>query len=75
MLPYALSPGAVRSTWKKMREVTSFFNGVGDKCVYVGVYASRPEMPCGSESHMIPDYSLSSNSDALDVMFDDLEIL
>ncbi|MCJ1362553.1 hypothetical protein MMC16_001657 [Acarospora aff. strigata] len=28
--------------WKKLREVTSFFYGVDEKCVRVGVYASRP---------------------------------
>ena len=28
--------------WKKLREVTWFFWGVDDKCVRVGVYASRP---------------------------------
>jgi regulation of enolase protein 1 (concanavalin A-like superfamily) len=31
-----------RHGWKKMREVTWFFWGVEDKCVWVGVYASRP---------------------------------
>jgi regulation of enolase protein 1 (concanavalin A-like superfamily) len=40
--PYAVTPGAVGSTWKKLREVTWFFYGVEDKCVHVGVYASRP---------------------------------
>ena len=28
--------------WKKIREVTWFFWGVEDKCVWIGVYASRP---------------------------------
>ncbi|KAK9645234.1 hypothetical protein V6Z96_008086 [Aspergillus fumigatus] len=40
--PFARTPGAVGSTWKKLREVTWFFYGVEDKCVHVGVYASRP---------------------------------
>jgi regulation of enolase protein 1 (concanavalin A-like superfamily) len=40
--PYAVSPAAVGSTWKKLREVTWFFYGVEDKFVHVGVYASRP---------------------------------
>lgn len=40
--PYALTPGAVGSTWKKLREVTWFFYGVEDKYIHVGVYASRP---------------------------------
>lgn len=39
---YMASPGAVGSTWKKLREVTWFFYGVEDKSVHVGVYASRP---------------------------------
>lgn len=40
--PFAVTPGAVGSTWKKLREVTWFFYGVEDKFVHVGVYASRP---------------------------------
>lgn len=31
-----------RQGWKKIREITWFFWGVEDKCVWVGVYASRP---------------------------------
>jgi len=31
-----------RHGWKKIREITWFFWGVEDKCVWVGVYASRP---------------------------------
>lgn len=39
---HAYTPGAVGSTWRKLREVTWFFWGVEDKSVHVGVYASRP---------------------------------
>ncbi|EED11656.1 hypothetical protein TSTA_108430 [Talaromyces stipitatus ATCC 10500] len=35
-------PGAVGSTWKRLREITYFFCGIEDKCAHVGVYASRP---------------------------------
>lgn len=34
--------GGAGGGWKKLREVTWFFWGVDDKCVRVGVYASRP---------------------------------
>ncbi|KMU77965.1 hypothetical protein CISG_06875 [Coccidioides immitis RMSCC 3703] len=36
------TPGAIGSSWRKLREVTWFFWGVEDKSVHVGVYASRP---------------------------------
>lgn len=38
-LPHA---GCGPQGWRKLREVTWFFWGVEDKCVRVGVYASRP---------------------------------
>ncbi|KAJ5953330.1 hypothetical protein N7454_000226 [Penicillium verhagenii] len=79
--PYALSPGAVGSTWKKLREVTWFFYGVEDKFVHVGVYASRPTGIARGETmwdamHGMPvDSSLSSGTaDGLVVEFEDLEI-
>jgi regulation of enolase protein 1 (concanavalin A-like superfamily) len=36
------TPRQVRSTWEKLREISRFFNGVEDKSIRVGVYASRP---------------------------------
>ncbi|PGH23768.1 hypothetical protein AJ80_02198 [Polytolypa hystricis UAMH7299] len=39
---HARTPGAIGSTWRKLREVTWFFWAVEDKSVHVGVYASRP---------------------------------
>ncbi|EEH20322.1 hypothetical protein PABG_02581 [Paracoccidioides brasiliensis Pb03] len=39
---YSLTPSALSNTWRKLREVTSFFWGVEAKNVHVGVYASRP---------------------------------
>ncbi|KAJ5468966.1 hypothetical protein N7475_006718 [Penicillium sp. IBT 31633x] len=78
---FARSPGAVRSTWKKLREVTWFFYGVEDKCVYVGAYASRPtrmghgEAMWDAVQGMTLDGSLPGNSaDGLVVEFEDLEI-
>ncbi|PLB51248.1 hypothetical protein P170DRAFT_353801 [Aspergillus steynii IBT 23096] len=75
--PYARTPSAVSSTWKKLREVTWFFYGVEDKFVHVGVYASRPnnlsrgdtmwEMMNGAGTD-------SSVGDGLVVEFEDLEI-
>jgi hypothetical protein len=80
-LPYALSPGAVGSTWKKLREVTWFFYGVEDKFVHVGVYASRPtglsrgETMWDAMHGMTLDSSLPAGSgDGLVVEFEDLEI-
>ena len=80
-LPYALSPGAVGSTWKKLREVTWFFYGVEDKFVHVGVYASRPTALSRGETMwdamhgMTLDSSLPAGSgDGLVVEFEDLEI-
>ncbi|KAJ5295710.1 hypothetical protein PENANT_c001G08524 [Penicillium antarcticum] len=81
VLPYAVSPGAVGSTWKKLREVTWFFYGVEDKFVHVGVYASRPtglsrgETMWDAMHGMALDNSLAAGSrDGLVVEFEDLEI-
>ncbi|KAL4871165.1 hypothetical protein BDV12DRAFT_38520 [Aspergillus spectabilis] len=81
--PYAVTPGAVGSTWKKMREVTWFFFGVEDKFIHVGVYASRPtniprsstvwDMTHRSRSGMTS--AAPANGDHLMVEFEDLEIL
>ncbi|KAJ5783060.1 hypothetical protein N7457_004834 [Penicillium paradoxum] len=78
---FARSPGAVRNTWKKLREVTWFFYGVEDKCVHVGVYASRPTRLAYGETmwdavHGMPlEGSLPTEStDGLVVEFEDLEI-
>lgn len=79
-LPYTPSPGAVGSTWKKLREVTWFFYGVEDKFVHVGVYASRPtglsrgETMWDAMHGMTLDNSLPTGSDGLVVEFEDLEI-
>lgn len=71
-LPYALTPGAVSGTWKKLREVTWFFYGVEDKFVHVGVYASRPN---GSPNDtMWFGSGMGRSSDGLLVEFEDLEI-
>lgn len=81
--PYALSPGAVGSTWKKLREVTWFFYGVEDKFVHVGVYASRPtslgrgQTMWDTMHGMTIDTNNSSSAgtaDGLVVEFEDLEI-
>jgi regulation of enolase protein 1 (concanavalin A-like superfamily) len=76
--PYAVTPGAVGSTWKKLREVTWFFYGVEDKCVHVGVYASRPtSISRGAtvwESMNSFRTDNSGSSDTLMVEFEDLEI-
>ncbi|KAJ5760263.1 hypothetical protein N7520_007419 [Penicillium odoratum] len=75
--PYALSPGAVGSTWKKLREVTWFFYGVEDKFVHVGVYASRPMSIGRGETMwdaMRMPVSSSGTPDGLFVEFEDLEI-
>lgn len=77
--PYAVTPGAVGDTWKKLREVTWFFYGVEDKCVHVGVYASRPtSMPRGGTmweamNGMRRD-DTGGGGDNLVVEFEDLEI-
>ncbi|KAL4883472.1 hypothetical protein BJY04DRAFT_216293 [Aspergillus karnatakaensis] len=80
--PYAATPGAVGSTWKKMREVTSFFFGVEDKFIHVGVYASRPaNIPRSSTVWDMRHRSAGMSSmaagigDHLMVEFEDLEIL
>ncbi|KAL4968263.1 uncharacterized protein BDV14DRAFT_152074 [Aspergillus stella-maris] len=80
--PYAVSPGDVGSTWKKMREVTWFFYGVEDKFVHVGVYASRPtniqrSSTVWSMTHRSGPSSAgpAAMGDHLRVEFDDLEIL
>ncbi|EEA28638.1 conserved hypothetical protein [Talaromyces marneffei ATCC 18224] len=79
--PYAVTPGAVGSTWKKLREVTWFFYGVEDKCVHVGVYASRPtSIQRGStmweamNGMRIDDSTMGGGGDRLVVEFEDLEI-
>ncbi|KAJ6024196.1 hypothetical protein N7540_004993 [Penicillium herquei] len=79
--PYALSPGAVGSTWKKLREVTWFFYGVEDKFVHVGVYASRPTnlgrgqtMWDTMHGLTLDSSSSSGTGDGLVVEFEDLEI-
>ncbi|KAJ5690671.1 hypothetical protein N7462_005063 [Penicillium macrosclerotiorum] len=79
--PYAMTPGAVGSTWKKLREVTWFFYGVEDKFVHVGVYASRPTSLGRGETmwdamHGMPleGASAAGPTDGLLVEFEDLEI-
>ncbi|KAJ5712634.1 hypothetical protein N7493_009102 [Penicillium malachiteum] len=79
--PYALSPGAVGSTWKKLREVTWFFYGVEDKFVHVGVYASRPTSLGRGQTMWdtmhglsLDSSSTSGTADGLVVEFEDLEI-
>lgn len=74
--PFALSPGAVGNTWKKLREVTWFFYGVEDKFVHVGVYASRPT-GLSRAGAMWDDMHASlatGSADGLVVEFEDLEI-
>lgn len=57
--------------WKKIREITWFFWGVEDKCVWVGIYTSRPaNFPVTQYEH---DRSRSPNRH-LCVEFEDLEI-
>ncbi|KUL81340.1 hypothetical protein ZTR_10229 [Talaromyces verruculosus] len=79
--PDAVTPGAVGSTWKRLREITSFFYGVEDKCVHVGVYASRPtSMQQGGtmweamNDMRIDDLNMSGGGHRLVVEFEDLEI-
>lgn len=79
--PYAVTPGAVGSTWKKLREVTWFFYGVEDKSVHVGVYASRPtNIPRGGtmweamNGMRRDEAGLGGGGDNLVVEFEDLEI-
>lgn len=77
--PYApVSPGAVSSTWKKLREVTWFFYGVEDKFVHVGVYASRPNSLTRSDTMWAGMHGGGGGSlgggDGLMVEFEDLEI-
>lgn len=79
--PYALSPGAVGSTWKKLREVTWFFYGAEDKFVHVGVYASRPTNISRGQTMWDTMHGLSldgspaaTSVDGLVVEFEDLEI-
>ncbi|KAJ5239193.1 Protein of unknown function DUF1349 [Penicillium chermesinum] len=81
--PYGQTPGAVGSTWKKLREVTWFFYGVEDKFVHVGVYASRPTglgrggTMWDAMHGLSLDHSIATGSgshDGLVVEFEDLEI-
>ncbi|KAL3473968.1 hypothetical protein BJX99DRAFT_248555 [Aspergillus californicus] len=81
--PYAVTPGDVGSTWKKMREVTWFFYGVEDKFIHVGAYASRPaSLPRSStvwdmthRSGLGSSSTAAGTGDHLVVEFEDLEIL
>lgn len=79
--PGAHTPGAVGSTWKKLREVTWFFYGVEDKFVHVGVYASRPTSVVQGQTMWDAMHGLTLDSslaagpaDGLVVEFEDLEI-
>jgi regulation of enolase protein 1 (concanavalin A-like superfamily) len=74
--PDAVTPEAVASTWKKLRQVTGFFYGVEDKSVHAGVYASRPTsiQQGGMEAMQIDDLSMVGGGDRLVVEFEDLEI-
>ncbi|PWY69142.1 hypothetical protein BO70DRAFT_150526 [Aspergillus heteromorphus CBS 117.55] len=76
-VPFAMSPGAVSSSWKKLREVTWFFYGVEDKFVHVGVYASRPHSlsRTGTMFGMMNGSAADGSADGLMVEFEDLEIL
>ncbi|KAL5336368.1 hypothetical protein BJX70DRAFT_283175 [Aspergillus crustosus] len=81
--PYEATPGAVGSTWKKMREVTWFFFGAEDKFIHVGVYASRPANTARSSTvwdmthRSRPGFTpgAPATGDHLVVEFEDLEIL
>ncbi|KAL4903279.1 hypothetical protein BDW74DRAFT_53941 [Aspergillus multicolor] len=79
--PYALTPAEAASRWKKMREVSSFFYGVEDKFIHVGVYASRPSNIPRSSTVWDRTHRTGSSSSApaigdhLIVEFEDLEIL
>jgi regulation of enolase protein 1 (concanavalin A-like superfamily) len=77
--PATPTPGAVRGTWRKLREVTWFFYGVEDKFTHVGVYASRPTNLSRSNTMWelrnattLP--SSAASADGLEVEFEDLEI-
>lgn len=79
--PFESTPGAVGSSWRKLREVNWFFYGVEDKFVHVGVYASRPirlghgETVYEAMQGLSLDRSLPAGSaDGLVVEFEDLEI-
>ncbi|KAK1147130.1 hypothetical protein N8T08_001869 [Aspergillus melleus] len=76
--PYARTPSAVSSTWKKLREVTWFFYGVEDKFIHVGVYASRPNSLTRGDTmwEMMngPTMDSPGTADGLVVEFEDLEI-
>ncbi|KAL1973182.1 hypothetical protein VTN31DRAFT_6724 [Thermomyces dupontii] len=78
LAPHAHTPGAVGSTWKKLREVTWFFYGVEDKCVHVGVYASRPTNLSRTDTMWQAMHGLriddSTRGNELVVNFEDLEI-
>ncbi|KAE8371375.1 hypothetical protein BDV26DRAFT_133704 [Aspergillus bertholletiae] len=79
-VPYALTPSAVSSTWKKLREVTWFFYGVEDKFIHVGVYASRPNNISRNSTMWammngpVLSESTVGSQDSLVVEFEDLEI-
>ncbi|KAF7117979.1 hypothetical protein CNMCM5793_007348 [Aspergillus hiratsukae] len=79
--PFVRTPGAVGSTWKKLREVTWFFYGVEDKFVHVGVYASRPAnlshnstMWAMMNGPMLGSSAMAGSEEGLVVEFEDLEI-
>ena len=67
-----MTPEAVSSTWKKLREVTWFFYGVEEKFVHVGVYASRPNGVAGRDEAMWTMHG--GETEGLVVEFEDLEI-
>lgn len=72
--PYATTPGAVGSTWKKLREVTWFFYGVEDKSIHVGVYASRPANISRDGTMWAMMNGSATAEGGLVVEFEDLEI-
>ncbi|KAK2753238.1 hypothetical protein FQN54_007929 [Arachnomyces sp. PD_36] len=77
--PYAYpdSSPVAGGSWRKLREVTWFFWGVEDKCVHVGVYASRPSNFSMSSTLFESRNGSRSSSNAADglvVEFEDLEI-
>lgn len=79
--PDAVTPGAVGSTWKRLREITCFFYGVEDKCVHVGIYASRPTsiqqegtMWEAMNDMRIGGLNMFGGGHRLVVQFEDLEI-
>lgn len=72
------SPAYISTSWRKLREVSGFFWDVEDKCVYVGVYASRPTRYLEGERGGLLDQGgveeEEASRDGLVVEFEDLEI-